>query len=348
VVQAKRPAASLEKETAYVLRRTTRDACNRLVPYRPFSFVFTLMLRSRMLRRLCQVTCGTALLVLLLPAATVYAQEFECNVNVDYTQLQGSDYSFLNELDRRIAEYINDNVWTEDRFDDVERIDCEIDLTLDAAVSLTSFRGQLAVSMRRPIYGTSQATTVIQFLDSDLAFNYTQGTSLTLDLERHEPLTSVLNFYVYLMLGYDYDTFSEFGGTRHFATARRIAERGQNSGAPGWLAVGGDQGRMNLVSQILDARYRPLRQAYFTYHFGGLDHFVVETDAARQRVFAMLQTLRELQQNVSRSYAIDAFFTAKYAELTAVFAGSNLSNQAYQLLSQVDPSHMSKYNELVQ
>ena len=305
------------------------------------------MLRSTMLRRLRRIICGTALVALFLPAMGARAQEFACNVSVDYTQLQGSDYTFLNELDERIEEYINNNVWTQDRFDDQERIDCELKLTLDQAVSLTSFQGKLAVSMRRPIYGTSQATTVVQFLDPDIAFNYTQGSSLTFDLERYEPLTSVLNFYAYLMLGYDYDTFSEFGGTQYFETARRIAERAQNSGAPGWLTVGGDQGRMNLVSQILDARYRPLRQAYFTYHFGGLDHFVIETDAARQRVFTMLQTLRELQHNVSRSYAIDAFFMAKYAELTAVFTGSNLSNQAYQLLSEVDPAHMTKYNELV-
>lgn len=300
-----------------------------------------------MLRRSCRIICGTALVALLLPVGGALAQEFECNVSVDYTQLQGSDFTFLNELDERIEEYINDNVWTQDRFEDLERIDCELKLTLDAAVSLTSFRGKLAVSMRRPIYGTSQATTVVQFLDPDISFNYTQGTSLTFDLERHDPLTSVLNFYAYLMLGYDYDTFSEFGGTQHFETARRIAEIGQNSGSPGWLAVGGDQGRMNLVSQILDTRYRPLRQAYFTYHYGGLDHFVIETEVARQRVFEMLQGLRELQQNVSRSYAIDAFFMAKYAELTAVFSGSELSNQAYQLLSQVDPAHMTKYNELV-
>jgi hypothetical protein len=300
------------------------------------------------LRLLCRATCTAACILAFLPAQNAHAQEFNCRVTVNYELLTGSDFGFLDQLDERIEEYINDRAWTNDRYEDVERIDCTIQITLEEALTLTSFRGRLVVAMRRPIYGTSQSTTVVQFTDPDLQFNYTQGTPLIFDLERYDPLTSVLDFYAFIMLGYDYDTFSEFGGTLYFAQARRIAEKAQSLGATGWSSVGGTQGRYQLISQILDARYRPLRKAYFTYHFGGLDHFVIETEVARERVLEVLQSLRELMLNVSRSYAIDVFFSAKYSELAAIFKDSPLSNQAYQLLAEVDPSHLSEYNELTQ
>lgn len=306
------------------------------------------MLKSAIQPRLSAVLGFVTLLVSFVAIAPARAQEFNCRANVNYSQLQGNDFTFLGQLGDRITEYVDNTIWTQDHFQDVERIDCTIEITLDKAISLTSFSGRIIVAMRRPIYGTAQYTTVVQFTDPNLQFNYTQGTPLVYDLDHYDPLTSVINYYAYVMLGYDYDTFSAFGGTRYFEAARRIAERAQSIGAPGWLEIGSDQGRLNLVSQLLDARYKPLRQAYFDYHFGGLDHFLVETDVSRQRVYDVVETLRGLVRNVARSYSTDLFFSAKYAELTAIFKDSKVQNQAYAVLTEVDPAHMTEYNKLTQ
>jgi hypothetical protein len=150
------------------------------------------------------------------------------------------------------------------------------------------------------------------------------------------------------MLGYDYDTFSELGGTPHFERARRIAERAQSQSAPGWSQIGSDRGRMNLITQILEARFRPMRTAYFEYHFNGLDRFVVETESARESVLAVLQSLQEFFDDVNRQYAADLFFLVKSGEITSVFDGSQISTAAYDLLTQLDPAHTSDYQTLVQ
>lgn len=278
------------------------------------------------------------------PAA---AQEFNCSVTVDYSNLAGSDFTFLGEMKDRIEEYFNQQVWTDDRFLESERIECTAQVIFEEAVSLTSFRARLIVASRRPIYNTTQYSTVVQFNDSEWQFNYAQGQPLVFDLETYDPLTSVLDFYAYVMLGYDYDTFSELGGTPHFDAARRIAERAQSQSAPGWSQIGSDRGRMKLISQILDPRFRVLRKAYFDYHFAGLDHFVTETQSARTSVFNVLETLNDFFDEVSRQYAIDLFFSAKSSELASVFQGSQLSSQAYDLLTQLDPAHMSDYGVLV-
>lgn len=291
--------------------------------------------------------------VLLLVAlygsmSTVHAQEFDCTVSVNTTQISGTGFAFLDELDERIETYLNENTWTEDRFRDVERISCNLRLVIQEALSQTRFRAQLVVELRRPIYGTTQSTNTVRINDQNWQFNYAQGDPLTFDPERYDPLTSVLDFYAYVMLGYDYDTFSELGGTPHFRLARRIAEIAQSQGGTGWTQVGSDRNRSELITQLLDARFQPLRQAYFNYHFGGLDHFTTQTEEARFAVLDALKDIQTVYEEQSRQYVFDLFFDTKYQELAAIFEQSSVRGEAYQILSQVDPAHLSQYNQLTQ
>lgn len=293
----------------------------------------------------------SSLFVLILLACaspqTVRAQEFNCRVSVNIQQLSGSEFTFLRELEERLNIYINERSFTEDRYEDYERIDCIIQVIFEEAVTLTSFAARIVLSTGRPIYGTPSVTTILQLSDASWQFNYAQGTPLVFDLETFDPLTSVIDYYAYLMLGYDYDTFSELGGTPHFERARRIAELAESKGAIGWSDLGSDRGRSDLIDQILDPRFRPLRQAYYNYHFTGLDVFVSETNVARENVLTAVQGLKALYDEISREYVLDLFFTTKAEELTAIFEDSPLSSEAYDLLSQIDPANLSKYDKLV-
>ena len=278
---------------------------------------------------------------------SVAAQELNCRVTVNYQQLSGSEFTFLSELGEQAELYLNERSFTQDRYLDFERIDCLMQIIFEEAVSLTSFSARLVLSTSRPIYGVPQVSTILQISDSEWQFNFAQGTPLVFDLERFDPLTSVLDFYAYLILGYDYDTFSEFGGTPHFERARRIAELAESQGAIGWTDLGADRGRVDLVDQILDPRFRPIRKAYFDYHYGGLDLFVRETETARRNTLAAVESLESLYDEVSRQYVLDIFFTSKAEELAAIFEDSPLSSQAYDLLSRIDPANLSKYDKLV-
>ena len=301
--------------------------------------------------RLCRRLAAAALLVpltLALGPTAAHAQEFQCDVTVDYRQLSGSRYTYLDELEELVEEYINENTWTEDRYQVLERIRCTMQIVFDQAVTLTSFRARLILTMERPIYGTTSSTTVLRVNDDQWQFEYAQGTPLIFEPERFHPFTSVLDYYVYLMLGYDYDSFSELGGTPHLRKAQRVVDLAQTQGGIGWSQVGDDRNRAALIRQILDPRFQALRTAYFTYHFGGLDHFVTETEQARRHVLDTLAALQGLYNEVSRQYVLDLFFDTKYQELVAIFLGSPLSQQAYALLNQVDTGHLTEYNRLIQ
>ena len=276
------------------------------------------------------------------------AQEFNCNVSVNYQNLTGNDFSFLKELGERIKEYMNDRRWTDDRFEDYERIDCNMQIVTTEAITLTRFSARMVIASRRPVYGTAQQTTVAQFNDSSWIFDYPRGTPLIFDPDRFHPITSVLNFYAYLMLGYDYDTFSEMGGTEQFENARRVAELAESSGSIGWRALQGEGSRGELIAQIMDPRFRELRKAYNDYHLLSLDQFVADPDKARRTMLDVVGRLEGLTEGVSRAFYLDAFFTAKYKELAAVFQGSSVANQAYDTLTRIDPSHLSEYALIIQ
>ena len=276
------------------------------------------------------------------------AQELACRVQIDRSQLSGSEYAFLDDLQRRIEEYMNTQSWTGDRFLPFEQIACSMQIVILEAVSLSEFRARLIVTTRRPIHDTAQSTVVVRLNDPEWQFEFSRGSSLRYDLNQYNALTSVLDFYAYVMLGYDYDTFSELGGTAHFETARRIADEAKGSGDPGWSTTSGDRNRRQLIDELLAQRHQPLRRAYYRYHRQGLDRFVKDPPKARQTLLGVIETLQEVSQSVSASYPLDIFFSTKYQELAAIFAEGDLGSRAYNLLTQLDPSHSSEYNNLVQ
>ncbi|WP_240333275.1 DUF4835 family protein [Salinibacter ruber] len=293
---------------------------------------------------------GLAVLGTLLLASPADGQELGCRVQIDDSQISGaeSEFDFLDDLERQIREYMNQRSWTDDAFLPHERISCSMQIVLQESISLSEFQARLVVTTRRPIYGTSQSSVVARVNDPEWRFEYSRGSSLNHDLDRYDPLTSVLDFYAYLILGYDYDTFSPLGGTPFFDRAQTVADQAEGSGDPGWSSVGTQQTRVQLLSNLRAQRHEPLRRVYYKYHRKGLDRFVQETEAARKTLMEVLRTLRTLRDRLSQSYALNLFFATKNQELTAIFEESDLEGQAQGLLVQMDPSHSSQYNRLAE
>ena len=284
---------------------------------------------------------------ILIPVSQTIAREFQCVAQINYRQLEGSGFGFLDELKDLVEDYMNNNNWTDDRFESEELIECSIQIVFLENFTMTSFRARLVLASKRPIYGTTAKTTVLQISDDNWEFSYSQGTPLIFEVERFDALTSVLDYYAYLMLAYDYDSFSEMGGEAHMQQAKRIQQLATAANAAGWSTLE-REGRFRIVDQMTDARFKPLREAYFKYHFGGLDHFTQDTEAARGVVLEVLSTLHELYEDLSRQYVFEIFFSTKYEELVGLFEQSEESGAAYDVLSKVDPGHLTSYNDLVQ
>ncbi len=279
----------------------------------------------------------------------LYGQELNCSVSVNDRQISGSSYDYISELSGDIEEYLNENRWTDDRFEENERILCNIQIVLTNVDSQFNFTAEAVFSVRRPIYNTSQYSSLIVIGDNNWRFNYPRNKSFVKDELQFDDLTSFLDFYANIMLGFDYDSFSEMGGSQYYNRALNIFELGQNSGSVGWgRSIGAQRNRFGLINDLTNPAYRDLRQAMYQYHRHGLDQFTLDPITAADEVIEAISVIRENKRVTSNNYLFDLFFDTKYTEITALlqFADVQKRTMAYNLLTDVDPAHSSEYQKL--
>lgn len=290
--------------------------------------------------------CG---IIFLSSSFNVFAQEFNCTVNVNMDQLEGSSFDYLDGLKPTLENYINEYNWTENEFREEERINCQIQIVFTSGSSDFTFSAETVFQVQRPIYNTTSKTTTVLLSDNTWQFSYPEGKSLIHDELQFEPLTGFIDFYAFLMLGYDFDTFSKMGGSDYFVKAQNILNLAQTTAAIGWSrSTNNRRNRNTLVTDLVSASYEPLRQAYYQYHRLGLDQFVSKPEAARQEILQSLKTIQEVKRRSTSNYLYDIFFDTKSREISAAFDGAKteVRLEAYDVLQNTDQGHLSEYENL--
>ncbi len=288
-------------------------------------------------------------LLIGLSVSTASAQEFNCTVQVNTASLQDSEFSHLKRLETLVEEYFNRRSWTDDSYREWEKIKCQIDISFleGSREGADTFRAQFNLSSSRPIFGTGSETTLLALQDAQWQFIYEPNQTFIQDLNTFNGFTSVLDFYGYLMLGYDYDSFSPLGGSEYFEIARRVSDLAQTTGGFGWNTLD-EKGRPTLIEQLLDNTNERIRMAYYDYFFGCLDHYLADIVSARNSGIAALEAFKEVYQEVTGQYIMDVFFDTKNQELVSVFENSNVESQAYGILIEVNAANASVYDRLIQ
>lgn len=273
-------------------------------------------------------------------------QVFDVTVEVNTSQISTTDYDYLRELGPLIREYLETNSWTEDRFEEQERIKVSLQIVINS-VEQRRFHASMIISTERPVYNTMQVTPLLIVNENNWNFEFNRGQSLLHDTYQYHDIASVLDFYAYLILGFDYDTFSEMGGEEFFRSARRIADMGQTSGSD-WTSSAHSRSRHDLVSQVLNPNYESFRKALYQYHRHGLDLFIAQPDRSRDHILESFEMIREAQRQTTERYLFDLLFTAKHREFRAIFMDADTQRrlEAYNLLTTIDDSRISEYERL--
>ncbi len=277
------------------------------------------------------------------------AQEFNCQVSLNYDQLEGNSYAYLTELEDRIGDYVNDFRWTDIQFQEKERIKCLIQISIESGNSNFDFSGRVIFSVLRPIHSTVTETNSIILNDDNWQFNYPQGKTLIHDELQFENLTGTLDFFMNVILGYDFDSFSKLGGTPYFQKAQNVVDLAQTTSAIGWSRTANNRrNRFNLVNDLLNPSYEPLRRAYYSYHRLGLDQFTLDAEAARKEIIDAITLIRDAKRRATSNYLFDIFFDTKAREIAGIFgeAEASIKRQAYSLLLETDQGHLSEYSGL--
>jgi len=302
------------------------------------------------------VTISWLLIILsFLPFEKSESQELNCSVQVSAQKIQGSNRQVFQTMQKSIYEFMNNTVWTNSVFGFNERIDCSILINLTDQLSADEFRGTIQIQSRRPAYSTTYNTTMLNFVDNNFQFTYVEFEPLEFDPNTYmSNLTSVLAFYAYLIIGFDYDSFSLNGGQPYFEIAERIVNNAQNAPVTGWKPYDGSRNRNRywLVKNILNSEYANVRRFVYEYHIRGLD--LLESRITEART-GMIETLRLLQEVYRRRpdpfmYYLTVVLEAKSSEMISIFTDAfpEEKSRVVQILAEIDPANKSKYEKIQQ
>lgn len=281
------------------------------------------------------------------------SQIFNCEVQVIAPTLQNNpaNEEIFSSLKNAMIEYINFGYnWTNDKFEQHEQIDVSFLLTLNSK-SGNDFSGKLQITSQRPVFNSDYKSLLMSYIDKNVTFKYIRNSPIQYFEGQHvDNLADILAYYIYMILGYDYDSFSLEGGTPYFNKADQILSICQSASEPGWKAPDGDgsNNRFWLIQNALQPQFTSLRKTFYNYHISGLDQCYINRDTCIKEITSSINDLLEIHKSRPSSLNMQLFFNAKYEELIKIYLPTSPTerNKIYNLVSQLDPSRIKAYNKL--
>ena len=292
-------------------------------------------------------------ILLILVSINAKTQELDVTVDILTPKLQTADPKVFETLKQTIEEFMSNQKWTEDEFEQEERIKLDIILTITEENENDTYGAELVLQSSRPVFGSTYDTPTFRHLDKNVAFSYQQFQPLEYSQTTYiNELSSILAFYAFIVIGYDYDSFSPFGGDEFFNRAQGIINQvppGIASSVRGWRSVDGNRNRYWLAENLLTPRVRPFRQTFYDYHRQGLDAMHENSITARAVMTQALSTLMEVNQIYPNSMVMQVFTNTKADEIIEVYKGGfpNEKSDIIKVMVKIDPSKASTYRQQI-
>jgi hypothetical protein len=295
-------------------------------------------------------------LVLLLSVRNASAQELQAKVTVNAQRVYNSvDKKIFTTLQSQLTNLLNNRKWTTDAFQVAERIECSFLLNIEKVVETNVYQASLTVQAARPVFNSTYQTALINFQDGDVSFRYVEFQPIEFNENRIQGtdplasnLTAVMAYYVYMILGLDYNSFSPKGGDAFFQKALNIVNNApENRGIAGWKAFDGQRNRYWLSENLMNTRYNVVHDVMYTYYRQGLDNMYENEADGRRAILNALKQLKNFNDQNQNTMVLQFFMQGKSLELIRIFKKAPPQERvdAASILSQVDVSNASKYKD---
>ena len=296
------------------------------------------------------------ILFLIICSGKLSAQELRGRVSVISNRVGNSvDKKAFQTLQTSLNDFVNSRKWTSETFSTQEKIDCSFLLNLESTGDPNIYKASLTIQSGRPVFNSSYTSPVINYQDNDFTFKYTEFQQLEFSDTRvsgTDPLvsnlTAVMAYWINMILGFDYDSFSPGGGKPYFQKAQNIvnnAPEGRNIN--GWKAFDGTRNRYWLAENLLNSRYNIIHDAIYNYYRLGMDKLYSEEAIARSQVLNVLNLLNTFNVENSNTMILQFIFQAKTQELISIFSKAAPPDKAraLELLQKLDVTSATKYQE---
>ncbi len=291
------------------------------------------------------------LFILFSSVLKVAAQEFNFQVQVVSTQVQGTDKRVYQALQTAVYQFVNERKWSPYVIRAEERIEGSLLINITDRPSSNEFRCKLNLVLQRPIYKTSYNSVLLNYVDNDFKITYLESQPLDYaDNTYTSNLTSTLAFYINIFLGMDADSFSPMGGSFFYQKAQDIVNSAQNSGETGWKAFDSQRNRYWLAENMINPTYSAFREALYKYHRLGLDVMTEQIDQGRNAISESLENLRRVYRERPGLFALQLFLDAKRDEIINIYSKASPmeKTKAVNILREIDPANANKYQQILQ
>jgi hypothetical protein len=284
---------------------------------------------------------------ILINTNALFSQELNCQVSVVSPLIQGTtEKQIFEQVQKSIFEFMNNTKWTKDNYTTAERIDCSVLINVTSKLGVDEYKATIQIQSRRPVFKSSYYSPVVNYLDDNFTFKYQQFQQLEFNINTFSNnLTSVLAFYAYVIIGSDYDTFSNLGGTEYFQKAQLIVSNAQSASEMGWKSFESNKNRYWIVENALQPVFQPIRECSYKYHRLGLDIMNEKADDGRKEILTSTDLLLKVYKDRPASFPMELFFNAKVDEVVNVFSKGFPDEKAkiVETLTKVDPANSNKY-----
>ena len=297
----------------------------------------------------------TALLtvILILAVLGINAQELQVKVNVNHSKIQGTDASVFENLQQTIEQFMNERTWTELQFQKIERIQANLNITVNKYVrDENRFECTALIQANRPVYNSTYISTLYNNRDANFNFEFQQFDQLNFAEENIDnQLTALLAYYAMLLIGIDLDSFSPMGGTDVLQRCLVLVNNAQNLGFPGWKSFEDNRNRFAIINDYLDEAMKPFRQLQYDYYRKGLDEMANNAERGRSEISDALENdLQKAHQDKPLSLLPQIWTDYKKDELANIYKGKGTQKEKqriYDLLMAMNASQNNSWDKIM-
>lgn len=288
---------------------------------------------------------------MLLAAGSLSAQELQAKVNINHSQIQGTDASIFDNLQQTLEQFVNERQWTALQFQKNERISCSFNLTVTKYDRDNNrFSCTALIQANRPVYNSAYTTTLYNVSDKNFDFEFAQFDQLNFNDETIDnQLTALFAYYAYLIIGIDLDSFSPMGGTEVLQQCMNLVNNAQDLGYAGWKAFEDSRNRFAFINDYLEESLKPFRQLQYDYYRNGLDEMANNAERGRTNITAALENLKKAHDNKPLSLLPQIWTDYKRDELANIYKGKGTQKEkesVYEMLFAINAAQSNAWENI--
>lgn len=288
----------------------------------------------------------------VLCSNTSNAQELQATININHSQIQGTDNTVFDNLRNTLSQFINERKWTNLQFQKNERIPCSFNITVtkyDRATNM--FTCKAIIQANRPVYNSAYSTTLYNNTDNDFNFEFSEFNQLTFNDESVDnQLTALCAYYAYLIIGINLDSFSSMGGEDVLQRCMNVANNSQNLNYTGWKSFEDSKNRYAIINDYIDEGMKAFRQLQYDYYRNGMDEMAQNPEKGRVNISSAIENdLKTAHEARPMSMLPQIWTDYKKDELANIYHNKGTQNEKekiYDILFGINASQNNSWNKI--